>query len=414
MDPWRILQLEATDDTRAIKRAYARLLKTTRPDESPEAFQALHAAYKAALKGAETATGAEPGGGRASPQPRFESETHELAVTEPVPPGPVEAAPVTPAQEPERVDPPPPPRDLDPGRLADSEFERLLGRCRELLDAAAARNTGAGRVTAWQFLAESPWMLDSAFQHCLGDSLLQLLLERQDSAPPDEPLLHYLNQLFDWQGDRAALSGRLGRERLDLLLAPLDSAPSDDSDLIRGLRGGEKVVREVRREETGETPSAEPEELYFTVMGLRLTAMILDWMVIAALVGGPAWIALVIYSDINGTDQSNFQWALSILLGLVIPVYLVMAVVMEGGRWQATPGKRLLGLKVTDRNFQPLSFTHNLWRVVCFVLIHSFTALFVVVINVFLGGNLLHDRISRSYLINQARSEREHRERQRR
>ena len=399
MDPWRILQLEATDDTRAIKRAYARLLKTTRPDESPEAFQALHAAYKAALKDAETATGAEPGGGRTSPEPRFESEAHERAVTEPVPP--------------ERVDPPPPSRDLDHARLADSEFERLLARCRELLDAGAARDAGAGRVTAWQFLAESPWMLDSAFQHRLGDSLLQLFLERQDSAPPDEPLLHYLNQLFDWQGDRGALSGRLGRERLDLLLAPLDSTPSDDSDLIRGLRGGEKVVREVRREETGETPSAEPEELYFTVMGLRLTAMILDWILIGSLVAMPAWIVVVINSSINDTDQNTFQWVLSIFLGLVIPIYLVMAVVMEGGgRWQATPGKRMLGLKVMDRNFQPLSFGHNLWRVVCFVLIHSFAAHFVVVINIFLRGNLVHDRISRSYLINQARSEREYKERQ--
>lgn len=32
-----------------VKRAYARLLRTTRPDENPEAFQQLHAAYKTAL-----------------------------------------------------------------------------------------------------------------------------------------------------------------------------------------------------------------------------------------------------------------------------------------------------------------------------------------------------------------------------
>jgi hypothetical protein len=36
-------------DVASIKRAYARLLRTTRPDDDPEAFQRLHTAYKLAL-----------------------------------------------------------------------------------------------------------------------------------------------------------------------------------------------------------------------------------------------------------------------------------------------------------------------------------------------------------------------------
>ena len=44
MWPWSELGLESTDDVRAIKKAYARLLKQTRPDEHPEAFQRLHQA----------------------------------------------------------------------------------------------------------------------------------------------------------------------------------------------------------------------------------------------------------------------------------------------------------------------------------------------------------------------------------
>ncbi len=50
----RTLGLDADADERAIKRAYAARLKTTRPDEDPEGFQALNEAYRAALQWAQT------------------------------------------------------------------------------------------------------------------------------------------------------------------------------------------------------------------------------------------------------------------------------------------------------------------------------------------------------------------------
>ena len=44
-----LLQLPLDADATSIKRAYAQLLRRTRPDEDPEGFQRLHAAYKTAL-----------------------------------------------------------------------------------------------------------------------------------------------------------------------------------------------------------------------------------------------------------------------------------------------------------------------------------------------------------------------------
>lgn len=47
--PYALLGISDDADERTIKRAYARLLKTTRPDEDPAGFQRLNEAYQAAL-----------------------------------------------------------------------------------------------------------------------------------------------------------------------------------------------------------------------------------------------------------------------------------------------------------------------------------------------------------------------------
>ena len=50
--PWDALGLSGPADLRSIRRAYAQRLKTAHPEEDPEGFQRLHAAYQAARRSA--------------------------------------------------------------------------------------------------------------------------------------------------------------------------------------------------------------------------------------------------------------------------------------------------------------------------------------------------------------------------
>ena len=49
MNAWEILGIEPTSDKKEIKKAYARLLKQYHPEENPEEFKQIQAAYQQCL-----------------------------------------------------------------------------------------------------------------------------------------------------------------------------------------------------------------------------------------------------------------------------------------------------------------------------------------------------------------------------
>ena len=102
--PWQVLGLAGpTSDKKAIKRAYAQQVKLYHPEDHPEEFQALQAAYQEALKratelAAQESRGAEADfvGGRpvaSDPRPASQpSDSGKLAKSQPSGQGPAQSA----------------------------------------------------------------------------------------------------------------------------------------------------------------------------------------------------------------------------------------------------------------------------------------------------------------------------------
>ncbi len=87
MDCWHILGIDPTSEVRAIKRAYAKLSAQNHPEEHPEQFQIIYAAYQQALAYAgRAASGRQPpdtGTGRSDAPPPAASEKEPDGIWKP-------------------------------------------------------------------------------------------------------------------------------------------------------------------------------------------------------------------------------------------------------------------------------------------------------------------------------------------
>lgn len=158
MNPFAHLGLRGDADEREIKRAYARALKTTRPDGDPVAFQALNEAYQAALAMARTC---EPAGAGVLADASFPSGQRMDA----------------PADVLERECEPEPIPAHDPEAATARGFD-LDAFCHELAERCRAGR--AESLIGW--LYSVPALYDIEFKHQLGVMLYEWLLH-DDGAP---------------------------------------------------------------------------------------------------------------------------------------------------------------------------------------------------------------------------------------
>jgi uncharacterized RDD family membrane protein YckC len=89
---------------------------------------------------------------------------------------------------------------------------------------------------------------------------------------------------------------------------------------------------------------------YFGSFDQRLLAAVIDWLIVTGVYVVPALLIVVI------SPVKMFNMILSGSLLVVIPItYLIYHIVMESGPKQATHGKQILKIKVTDLQGYPIN-----------------------------------------------------------
>ena len=198
-ETWAILGLGVTDDKILIRRAYARRLKVTNPEDDPEGFQRLRKAYECALGGV---AGARRGVGElkpASPQ------------SPPAVPRSVTSVPLSTSA--------PPHRPTDPRAAHAALFDRL----ETLLGSEADPDPGMLSEAVSDLLA-SPAMEDIGIQSRTEERLAEMLVR---VAPRGDPVIVEAATRLGWDRmnrghgadpwiERAAIRAR-GLESLERL-----------------------------------------------------------------------------------------------------------------------------------------------------------------------------------------------------
>lgn len=385
MSCWDVLGIEPTDDKKAIKKAYAVLLKQNKPDENPSGFAQLHEAYKQALdmtayirvehRDVEEQAPLDPASVAVE-------ETVEISQpAEPPPGGERLIINDAPAEEPPAGTLEEANREVIDDPYLDSEQEAFLASLEsawtELLEktqAAMSRMKEEDAVDAWRFLQDREEFCDlgfkAAYSHYLFESFLEFFNDKNTSPVLCVRSLRYLNELFFWEDQSRHLKEQYGSYAVESMLRVL--AVGQESVEARQLQW---TVGRVHR---GPMEAAN----YYA----RLAATFIDGVLMFMLT---VMLASLAGGSLQGSDK----------ILLTLPIYALLTPLMEASPMQGTVGKIIFGMKVTNKSGRRLSVLHAIWRQIMYLL--STVAFKITVwINLFLrDGRLLHDRLSASIVI---------------
>lgn len=421
---WEILELTAEADQKAIKVAYAKKLKKTRPDDDPEGFKTLHAAYQQALawqahkeqyadfaedeawEEKSTTTNAETAASeRAQSQTKLplsftahqtdenptllstaylaapqlvvlETDSAQLQTTLLQAPLVEQSeadtlktstiAPVIAVQDPPIAET----NTLDTWSDPEEQFVEDWCHFQQQLSTNIHTETARKNPQDWMFLEQLPSFMDLEFRERLSLELFGFISESNLKAAEQKtlfikaPVLDYLNQLFAWETQWRYFTEQFGEQQADAILLHIKATQTSPKN----------------------TTHVQPEELYYYS---RFLAFVLD-------------VLLMLGLSLLLTDGLGVSYNLALGFNPYPLLLSVLALpIMEASTWQASLGKRIVGLKVVNQQGQPLTITRSYWRFFATVIcILGFKV--VVWINLFLAykrSMLLQDWVTQSYVI---------------
>lgn len=237
-----LLGLDADADERAIKRAYAQLLRATRPDDDPDAFQALHQAYQSALQRArhraqrddDDETDAEPSVGVVG---------RDTDAAEPLSPASAATALEPSSQYDRRTGLDTMPVHFHPPMPAEAVLDHAEEPSLELqffvrLVINTAIDTDSASFEHWLTLRPELWSL--ADKSRIGDAVLQLLLHQ--GGPLCGDTFDLLSRCFRWDEIGSDIDPYLIRARRNHLHRYWRLQPRNHAALVATLDRPENRV----------------------------------------------------------------------------------------------------------------------------------------------------------------------------
>ena len=138
--------------------------------------------------------------------------------------------------------------------------------------------------------------------------------------------------------------------------------------------------------------------MYYGDLGKRIIALILDSFVVTIIY----WIICAITGFILGLVIGPAAVLASALIGWILAVLVpwIYQVVMEGGKWHATIGKRVMGLYVADSNGNGITYSTSILRLIGKIL--SGLTLGIGYLMAFFNDTKqgLHDMVAKTYVLN--------------
>ncbi len=201
MSCWTTLGIEEGSDKKTIKSAYAKLLKVTKPDDDPQGFQELHAAYKEAIAlvsehkqnlspqwftppnvSKDNSTGkfqiesfANPPEGDSLITELVQNSEHDF----------LESYAFDTTQEEEKL---------------KEDWELLTSQTKQVIKTKA----GLGTIDDWHFIEQIASLIDLEFRSQASDLVFKLVSDanrislKRHTLLIKEPVLNYLNSFFHW------------------------------------------------------------------------------------------------------------------------------------------------------------------------------------------------------------------------